>query len=56
MESINKRIVVQVSQGIETRPYSKITKAKRASGMSSVLEYLEFKPQHHQKDSVPSKF
>jgi hypothetical protein len=34
MESINRRNEVQVSLGLNARPYSKITKAQRAGGMA----------------------
>jgi hypothetical protein len=37
--SLNKRITVQASLGINARPYSKNTKAKRAEGVAQVLEH-----------------
>jgi hypothetical protein len=39
-ESTTRRIMVQVSLGIKQDPISKITRAKRASGVTQVVEHL----------------
>jgi hypothetical protein len=43
MRSVNRRILVQVSLGINVRPYPKITKAKRARTIAQVLEHMPSK-------------
>jgi hypothetical protein len=42
--SVNKRITVKASLGINARPYSKIPKAKKVKRMAQIVECL---PSHH---------
>jgi hypothetical protein len=41
--SLRKRITVQADLGINTRPYLKNNKTKRAGGVTQVVEYLPSK-------------
>jgi hypothetical protein len=41
--SINRKTIVQISQGINTRPISKITNAKRVGGVTQLVELLPCK-------------
>jgi hypothetical protein len=44
LRSTDKKIVVHASQGINSRPYQKITKVKRAEGVAQVVEALSSNP------------
>jgi hypothetical protein len=50
--STNRRTMALVGQGINARPYLKITKAKRTSGVAQVIEHMA--TQYKTLSSIPS--